>query len=318
MTVIQVSTIGVPEDYKTGLIPAICKNLGYQIQWGKPEDCDILIIGPFANLSKKRLGWCPKPLRPQVTVINDVLRSILNRRKYAPLTLFHTGENIRHDFANADYSITFDLGITNPKHFRLPYWMEMVDWSGEDVSGNLNPRYGRLLELSKLMEPLGVNFLKRPRSAALFASHLREPRATLLDVVKNQIAVTEFGKTFNPAIKNHLESGLIKYEALQDFAFNLCPENGMYPGYYTEKIPEAFMAGCLPITWADENLKVDFNPNALINLAPMSWNEFSDLKDILHSEKKLSAYAEQSLITKRPSLDPLKLYMKDMIETALS
>ena len=52
----------------------------------------------------------------------------------------------------------------------------------------------------------------------------------------------------------------------------MCPENGLYPGYYTEKIPEAFYSGCLPITWADENIVADFNSRAFLNLEPLFKN----------------------------------------------
>lgn len=318
MTVIRVSTTAAPGDYKSGLIPAVCKSLGYQIQWVKPKDCDLLIIGPFQNMGKKKFGWCPKPLRPLIGSVQQALEAQLNQRSSRPLTLFQTGENIRPDHIKADYSISFDLGISDPKHFRAPYWIEMVDWSSEGVTGNQNPRYGRLLDLDRLMQPLGDHFLKRPQIAAIFASHLREPRGTLLKAVKAQIEVKEFGMTFNPNIKNHLESGIIKYDELQNFAFNLCPENGMFPGYYTEKIPEAFMAGCLPITWADDNVRVDFNPNAFINLAPMSANRFADLGKILHSKAILSRYSGEALLTKRPTLDPLKHFLSNLLKTALS
>ena len=318
MTAIRVSTIGAPGDYKSGLIPAICKSLGYQIQWVKPKDCELLIIGPFENMGKKKLGWCPKPLRPLVGNIQKTLETQLGHRRSRPLTLFQTGENIRPDHIEADYSISFDLGISDSNHFRAPYWMEMVDWSSEGVTGNQNPRYGRLLDLDRLMQPLGDSFLKRPQVAAIFASHLREPRGTLLKAVKAHIEVKEFGMTFNHKIKNHLESGIIKYDELQNFAFNLCPENGMFPGYYTEKIPEAFMAGCLPITWADDNVQVDFNPNAFINLAPMSANGFSELGNLLHSKDALSKYSNEALLTNRPTLDPLKHFLQNLIKTALS
>ncbi len=318
MTAIRVSTLGVSEDYQTGLIPATFKALGYQIKWTKPNDCDLLVIGPFQNLNRKKLGWCPKPLRTTVSNLNDSLSSIFTSRKTFPISLFQTGENIRFDFINADYSITFDLGISNPQHLRMPYWMEMVDWSSEGVTGNQNPRYGRLLNLERLMHPLGDSFLSRPNKAAIFASHLREPRGTLLNAVKKEIEVVEFGSLFNANIKNHSVSGLIKYDELQNFAFNLCPENGMFPGYYTEKIPEAFMAECLPITWADNNVKVDFNPKAFINLAPMSGSNFTELSEILHSKSILSTYAEQPLILKKPSIEPLKIYLKEVIAAALS
>jgi hypothetical protein len=318
MTAIQVSTLGVPSDYQLSLVPAIVRSLGYQIQWVAPKECEVLIIGPFHNLSKKRFAWCPKPLRPYFSALHQNIESALTKNNKRSLVLFQTGENVRHDFISADYSVTFDLGASNSKHFRMPYWMEMVDWHEEGVTGNQNPRFGCLLNLERLCSPLGEDFLQRPQKAAIFASHLREPRGTLLEAVKKQIEVVEFGKSFNSQIKNHSESGLIKFDELQHFAFNLCPENGMYPGYYTEKIPEAFMAGCLPITWVDENVKVDFNPLAFINLAPMSASYFSELGNILHSKDILRGYAEQPLLLKRPSLEPLKNYLKDVIQTALS
>ena len=318
MTAIRVSAVGVPSDYKTSLVPAICHNLGYQIEWVEPKECDLMIIGSFYNFGKKKLAWCPKPLRPLVSSIDNGIQKIIPTSNKQPLILFQTGENLRHDFVSNDYALTFDLGISSPHHFRMPYWMEVADWSSEGVTGNTNPRYGKLLDVNRLLQPLGNDFLMRPQKAAIFASHLREPRGTLLNAVKNQIEVVEFGKSFNPNIKNHSESGLIKFDELQAFAFNLCPENGMHPGYYTEKIPEAFMAGCLPITWADENVKVDFNPQAFINLAPMSAEHFAELGQILHSKSKLAQYAEQPLLLQRPSLDPLKSYLKNLIQTALS
>lgn len=318
MAEIRISTLGVPSDYKKSLVPAICCSLGYRIEWVDPKKCDLMIIGPFHNLTKKKLAWCPKPLRPIFSSLGDGIRSITTSSHKQPLILFQTGENLRYDHVSNDYALTFDLGVSNPHHLRMPYWMEVADWSDQGVTGNTNPRYGRLLDINLLIQPLGSAFLDRPQKAAIFASHLREPRNSLLNAVKKQIEVVEFGKPFNPNIKNHSESGLIKFDELQAFAFNLCPENSMHPGYYTEKIPEAFMAGCLPITWADENVRVDFNPQAFINLAPMSSNHFAELGEILHSKSKLEQYAEQPLLLQKPSLDPLKNYLKNVIQAALS
>jgi hypothetical protein len=314
---IKIACLGVANDFRESLIPAVIRSLGFSINWTEPSDCDLLVYGPFFE-EKKVKNWTPKPLRP---IFNQVWINRSNRSTkthHRPLRLFITGENIRHDFQNCDFSISFDLGVSSPQHFRMPYWMEMVDWSQEGVIGNQNPRFGRLLSVDQLVTPLGDAFLKRPRRGALFASHLKEPRKTLLQVVKNQIEVVEFGKSFNPSIKNHAESGLIKFDELQNFAFNLCPENGMHPGYYTEKIPEAFMAGCLPITWTDENVKIDFNPKAFINLAPMSATHFTELAEIMHSTSRLLEYAEQPLLLERPSIEPLKMQVQRIIELAIN
>lgn len=313
---IKIATLGVAKDFRVSLVPAVIQSLGYAPVWSAPANCELLIYGPFFE-GKKPRNWIPKPLRPLFSN-NDNHQDLKTARLKQPLTLLITGENVRHDFQHCDYSISFDLGVANPNHIRIPYWMEMIDWHEEGVTGNQNPRFGRLLNLERLCSPLGEDFLQRPQKAAIFASHLREPRGTLLEAVKRQIEVVEFGKSFNSQIKNHSESGLIKFDELQHFAFNLCPENGMHPGYYTEKIPEAFMAGCLPITWVDENVRIDFNPLAFINLAPMSVNQFSELGDILHSQEILRGYAEQPLLLNRPSLEPLKNYLSNVIKTALS
>jgi len=313
---IKLATQGVSRDFQASLFPAIVRSLGYEPVWSNVSTSDLMIVGPFL-IEKKSFNWVPKPLRPFVFNAKNGIENNQSKRNKPP-KIFITGENVRHDFQNCDFAISFDLGISSPHHFRMPYWMEVVDWSQEGVVGNINPRYGRLLNLERLMQPLGNEFLSRPQKAAIFASHLREPRRTLLNALKKQVEVIEYGRSFNQNVKNHLESGIIKYEELRKIAFNLCPENGMYPGYYTEKIPEAFMAGCLPISWADENVRVDFNPKAFINLAPMYLNNFAELEELLQSKKLLKEYTEQPLLSAKLSIEPLRNFVKNIIHQVLS
>ncbi len=47
--------------------------------------------------------------------------------------------------------------------------------------------------------------------------------------------------------------------------FNLCEENSVYPGYYTEKVVEAYATGCIPIGWANPNIDADFYVGVLAN-----------------------------------------------------
>jgi hypothetical protein len=159
---------------------------------------------------------------------------------------------------------------------------------------------------------------ERPRRAAIFSSHLREPRATLVRAIERHIPVKGFGPHFDRNIHSHHQSGFNKVDVLRDFAFNLCPENGLYPGYYTEKIPEAFAAGCLPLTWADTNVCADFNPKAFINLEPMTWQNFDSLKDIINSLSQLEAYSNQPLLLTVPSIEPMKDFMREIVRQALS
>jgi hypothetical protein len=318
MKTIKISLAGTPHDYQKGLLPIIIRALGFQILWVKPSLCDLQIRGPFLRQDEKQYRWLPKPIRPFASNIELALQNSLGSRSNEPLSLFHTPENIRHDTVKADYSISFDLSVNSNTHFRFPYWMEMMDWSHEGIFGNQNPRFGQLLNISRMMQPLGNDFMTRPRSVAIFSSHLREPRATLVRAVEGLIPLKGFGPYFDESILHHHQSGFNKIDILQDFAFNLCPENGLYPGYYTEKIPEAFTAGCLPLTWSDTNVCADFNPMAFVNLEPMSWQDFAPLNDIINSPVQLESFAEQPLLLQIPSIEPMKEFLGEIVKQAVS
>jgi len=103
---------------------------------------------------------------------------------------------------------------------------------------------------------------------------------------------------------------------MNQFAFNLCPENSMYPGYYTEKIPEAFMGDCLPLTWVDENVSIDFNTEAFINLAPMFKNGFEALRETLNSSFMLEKYSSQPLMIKLPQLNDHIKFIHEIVRKA--
>lgn len=314
MNSIKIATEGVPHDYQSSLLPMAIQGMGYKIDWVKPGEADLLILGPFCKKNQKPFRWCPKPLRPLLNKSTEAIKT----KKSRPLTLFHTQENERHDFVDADYSISFDLGVQSDKHFRFPYWMEMLDWSHEGITTNTNPRYGELLKISTLMSPLGSRYLNRGGSCALLSSHLREPRGSLFKALEKVVPTQGFGAFFNKEIKDHHSSGFLKRDVLKDFSYNLCPENGLYPGYYTEKIPEAFYSGCLPITWADENIGVDFNPSSFLNLQPLFKSDFQDLPEILLNKLRLESYQSEPLLIKKPSLEPLKQFLNKILSEAIS
>lgn len=312
MKLIKISLVGTPDDYLDGITPLIINQLGYSIAITHPMSADLIIYGPFYK-KQKDYRFLPKPIRKIALEVN----AAISKRKFKAVSLLHTSENVRHDFIDSDYSISFDLPINSRQH-RSPYWMEMLDWAHEGLTGNCNRRFGKLLSIQQMLTPLGNQFLTRSHKAAFISSHLHEPRKSLLSWLSKFIEIDGFGPAFNHNISNHNESNFTKYDLLQRYAFNLCPENGIYPGYYTEKVPEAFAAGCLPIAWADTNIKMDFNPLALINLEPMVWNQLNDLDNLLRDRTRMKDFAEQPLLLQQPSLEPLKNFIKEIILSALS
>lgn len=51
----------------------------------------------------------------------------------------------------------------------------------------------------------------------------------------------------------------IKQKWLEGYKFNICFENSSYLGYLTEKLFDAYNAGCIPIYWGDTSLQVGFD-----------------------------------------------------------
>ena len=314
---IRIACLGTPSDYRTSLVPLMIQSLGYKIDWTSPLRANLVIYGSFYHSNAPRLRWLPRSWRQRAGLYADAIEQQLAKRRIPPLTLFHTGENLRHDHIKADFAISHDSDIESEKHLRLPYWMEMIDWSHEGLVGNTNPRYGQLLKLSTLQAPLGDQFLKREQKAVLITSHLREPRKSSYEALQKVIPVDGMGPYFDQEIKDHHSSNFLKKAILAKYAYNLCPENGIYPGYVTEKIPEAFAAGCLPITFVDESVNVDFNPRAFINLAPMAKDNFEGLGEILNSKSRLDSYAQEPLIVKEPTLQDLKQFLKNVTSSAM-
>lgn len=313
MKQLRLATIGEYDGYQEqSLLPLLIARLGYRIVWVKPAECDLLIIGKHINLVK----WLLKQgsLRSFPDFRTWLPETFVSNRQYQPVTLFHTCENLRHDSVETDYAITFDIAPDRQSHFRFPYWMEMIDWSHEGITGNRNIRFGRLYSIERMQQPLGTTFLSKPRKAALFASHLDGPRKQFYLALGKAVQVDGFGRYFDTSIRSHSKSGFFKYDILRSYAFNLCPENKLQPGYYTEKIPEAFLADTLPISWSDHHISIDFNPEAFVNLAGIDWQNPDALRNIFENELILRAYAAEPLLLQRPSIEPLLRFVGTILE----
>jgi alpha(1,3/1,4) fucosyltransferase len=286
-----------PEYEKDFLFRLLLSLYGDRVKLVHPRSCDLLIAGPFRH---KMLG-----LRMKFKMAYKV---IMAGRKIAPRVLYQTGENTRWNAIESQYSISSDLGVTSPNHFRFPLWMAMFDWKHEGVVSHGEERFGPPIPIEQLMQPLGTQ-AGRIAKAILISSHQKEPRATLLESVRKVMEVECYGSAF-PS-----EDGrkFLKVDVCKDKQFALCPENSMSPGYYTEKIPDAFAAGCVPITWCDENVGHDFNPAAIINMARFAGIGYAEgLREAVRPQS-LARIREQPLLTQRPSLDGIKSFLSKIL-----
>jgi len=195
--------------------------------------------------------------------------------------------------------------------------MSMFDWSQEGGPATGAKRLGPAVEIDQLMRPLGAQKDRHAR-AVFMSSHLVEPRRTLLNALRTVMEVDCYGRAFPPLESDGSTRDFLKSDVCRDKQFALCPENSMSPGYYTEKIPDAFACGCIPITWCDSNVSHDFNPKAIINMAEYSSIGYAaGLREALQPQA-LQAIREQPLLLQRPSLDGIKAFLQRMLSDVAS
>ena len=157
---------------------------------------------------------------------------------YDCVRIFYTGENVRTDFNVADYGIDFDFMEFGDRHLHLP-----------------------LFALGNIEQNRALN--KRDKFCAYIVTNGGEKNNVLLrelffDKLSKYKKVDSGGRHRNN-IGYFVED---KHKWLQNYKFNLCFENSSYPGYLTEKLFDAYNAGCVPIYWGDTSLRVGFADNA--------------------------------------------------------
>lgn len=169
---------------------------------------------------------------------------------YDCVRIFQTGENIRTDWNLADYGIDFDYMDFGDRHLHLPLF----------ALGNI--------EQNRVLN-------KRDKFCAYIVTNgsalLREQ---FFDKLSKYKKVDSGGRHRNN-IGHFVED---KHKWLQEYKFNLCFENSSYPGYLTEKLFDAYNAGCVPIYWGDTSLRVGFAENAGGGGFDISDNECIDMR----------------------------------------
>jgi hypothetical protein len=307
-------------DLNESLIFRLIENVTKKkIQIVPVKDSDVLFFGPYETNSLKRRIF--NISKKKFNFINNLFPNIdlyLLNRKIKPVRIFYSHENYQFPDIPYDYSITSHLGINNETHLRFPLWKDLIDWSHLGIKRELNPfikRYDNFYNIKDLMSPQDDFFLKKKRKICLITSHLNEPRKSMYFNFLKSFEVDGYGPYFDANIKDHYSNVLSKKDILKKYAFNLCPENSLYPGYYTEKVPEAFLGKSLPLTWADDNINFDFNKKSFVNLLNYSKDNYLEICSLLKEENFLKQYTTEPLLLKEPDLHEETLFVKKILSS---
>ncbi len=281
----------------------------------KVSKADLIIVGPrgfYAN--KQPLGFHRVPKIRNYILSRQVPLAIDKHQ----ITVFYSPEPpiIGHyALSNCMYGVASELIADDTTYFRLPCWMESIDWSDYGIRASETDRVGVKYKPVDLIKERNADaILRKAFELPIFTSHLNGFRAEVVKRLNVVMPVRGYGPHFDSSISHHSSSGFTKSEVLSRYAFNLCPENTIYPGYCTEKILEAYICDTIPVTLADPvAAALDFNSQSFINLYPFFDRMSEYLTSIVGNRSLLRSIASQPLFKKAPDLSDFLAFLKTIL-----
>ena len=231
---------------------------------------------------------------------------------YPEKTIALIWENQRPDYRRYRFSFSSDFDSYGGRNCRLPVWYAHIRWPGlipEGLRRDLKASHGfePPVELDSLLQPRPApSAADRELFCCLVARNPEAHRMMCAERLSKIGRVDLFGAIAGKPVRRS------KNEILAPYRFNLCFENSIFPGYYTEKPLQAWVAGCIPLYYSDRWCSLDVNPKAMINRMDfISIDEFvRHVASINASPEAMKELYDQPLFTKRPTLDPAIKFLK--------
>lgn len=201
----------------------------------------------FWNLLSERYHLVLDPKNPEILFysylgLKDIQKKTFHR--YKCIRIFYTGENLRPDFNECDFALSFDHS-EDKRNLRLPLYVlyndfpELINRHIPDDLLDYKSKFCCFV-VSNPDNPIRNDFFRR------------------LSCYKT---VDSGGRYLNN-IGGPVED---KIQFMKDYKFVISFENESYPGYVTEKVYEPKLADALPIYWGDPSISKEFNPSSFIN-----------------------------------------------------
>ena len=175
--------------------------------------------------------------------------------------------------------------IVDPGGCQFPYWYDFIKYEEFSMPEEYYSRFGEPLSAEKLVNPLRGDNGSRKDAVCVMAGHLRFPRNNVIENLKKIKPVDIYGSA-----GQKWEGS--KFELLKQYKYCFCAENSLGYGYETEKVPEAWHAGCIPVGYF-QTCPSNFNPEVLS----------------IFFENEKNAYGKPLLYAK-PSLNQIFSYIK--------
>ena len=192
--------------------------------------------------------------------------------------------------------------IESDHQMRLPVWALFLDWwgSGTDTYRNPNqlPLHYSLLPFdgprSEFCAFVVSNPLSQERNQAFEAVNAYK-RVNSGGMYKNNI-----GGPLNALFAGGGAGDQTKFEFFKKHRFAICYENSIAPGYVTEKLLHAKMAGCIPLYRGSLDAAKDFDPAGFVHV--------EDGQDVVEHIQRLERDSEAAIrMASKAALDTTRL-----------
>lgn len=215
--------------------------------------------------------------------------------------IFYTGENERPKFPFADYSLSFDHESYNDRNFRLPHWYLYINWWGAE-----NFPHATISKEKLFAQHNPEEVYARKNFCNIVIGNPVSNRLEVANKLNEYKPVHGFGRVFGRPYDGS------KVDLLENYRYNICFENDIYPGYVTEKLLQAKVAGCIPIYYGTDSANLDFNGKCFLN-----YTQFKDPESLLEKIKFIDSnrdeflnIANESLFNAKPNLNLLYNFFK--------
>ncbi len=224
---------------------------------------------------------------------------------YNCVKIFFTGENIRPNFQECDWALTFDYS-ENPRNYRLPLYAFY-----EDVNKLTLPK-----------PPIDELFKEKTKFCNfIYSNPSCKKRNEFFKKLSKYKKVDSAGRLY----RNTSERIGDKIQFIRQYKFTFAFENESYPGYTTEKIFEPMISNSIPIYWGNPLVNRDFNEKSFLNYHQYGSDEELikkiielDNNDDLYKQMLAEPYFNDNKVNEFVNRDNIKNRLKQIIESDIS
>lgn len=223
-------------------------------------------------------------------------------------SIWFTQENARPPGGPWAGYLSFDQDPLDGRNAYFPSWWWLVDVLG---APGVDHFLGRSLTVEELLSSRQSRRDDRPGFACAFINNPTPMRLHAVSALRKVGPVDVFGRAVGRPVGSKLDMA-------RQYRFVICFENDLYPGYVTEKAPEAWGTGAIPLWWGQDPAGY-LNGQALVNAAETP--SFADMAEVVagidSSDETWLAMAGRPLLARPPDLSAALSVVRQALEGAI-